>query len=71
MQGFFRANGSCGYVKKPEFLLNAGPYGVVFNPNADLPVEKTLKVIHYYRKCYGSYNFHFVILTFSDSSSLK
>ncbi|KMZ73688.1 Phosphoinositide phospholipase C, partial [Zostera marina] len=23
MQGFFRANGGCGYVKKPDFLMNA------------------------------------------------
>ncbi|ONK61854.1 uncharacterized protein A4U43_C08F34270 [Asparagus officinalis] len=44
MQGFFRANGGSGYIKKPDFLLNLGPYGTVFDPKADLPVEKTLKV---------------------------
>lgn len=44
MQGFFRANGGCGYVKKPDFLLRAGPNGEVFDPNASMPVKKTLKV---------------------------
>ncbi|PKA62680.1 Phosphoinositide phospholipase C 6 [Apostasia shenzhenica] len=44
MHGFYRANGGCGYVKKPHFLLQEGPHGEVFNPEADLPVKKTLKV---------------------------
>lgn len=44
MQGFFRANGGCGYVKKPDFLLKTGPNGEVFDPKANLPVKKTLKV---------------------------
>ncbi|XBH69105.1 hypothetical protein VPH35_097091 [Triticum aestivum] len=44
MQGFFRANGGCGYVKKPDFLLKTGPNGEVFDPKASLPVKKTLKV---------------------------
>ncbi|BAT17654.1 phosphoinositide phospholipase C 6 [Oryza sativa Japonica Group] len=44
MQGFFRANGGCGYVKKPDFLLRTGPNGEVFDPNASMPVKKTLKV---------------------------
>ncbi|CAD6258859.1 unnamed protein product [Miscanthus lutarioriparius] len=44
MQGFFRANGGCGYVKKPDFLLRTGPNGEVFDPNGSLPVKKTLKV---------------------------
>ncbi|KAL6967682.1 phosphoinositide phospholipase C [Sarracenia purpurea var. burkii] len=43
MQGMFRSNGGCGFVKKPDFLLNKGPHDV-FNPKADLPVKKTLKV---------------------------
>lgn len=44
MQGFFRANGGCGYVKKPEFLLRGdGACDEVFNSMA-LPVKKTLKV---------------------------
>ncbi|XP_015078031.1 phosphoinositide phospholipase C 2-like isoform X2 [Solanum pennellii] len=44
MQGFFRANGGCGYVKKPEFLLSSdGVCDEVFNSMA-LPVKKTLKV---------------------------
>jgi len=44
MHGMFRANGGCGYVKKPDILFNSGPDGEVFNPNAILPVKKTLKV---------------------------
>ncbi|XP_021732471.1 phosphoinositide phospholipase C 2-like isoform X1 [Chenopodium quinoa] len=44
MQGMFRANGGCGYVKKPDFLLNGGPNGEVFDPKAKLEVKKTLKV---------------------------
>lgn len=41
MQGMFRANGGCGYVKKPDFLMNDNP---VFDPKAKLPVKTTLKV---------------------------
>ncbi|XP_072996119.1 phosphoinositide phospholipase C 6-like isoform X1 [Typha latifolia] len=44
MQGFYRANGGCGYVKKPDFLLKTGPHGEVFDPTASLPVKKILKV---------------------------
>lgn len=44
MQGMFRANGGCGYVKKPEFLLKAGPHNEVLDPRVKLPVKKTLKV---------------------------
>ncbi|KAL1308557.1 hypothetical protein HN51_050534 [Arachis hypogaea] len=44
MHGMFRSNGGCGYVKKPEFLMNVGPNNEVFNPKDDLPVRKTLKV---------------------------
>jgi phosphatidylinositol phospholipase C delta len=44
MQGFFRANGGCGYVKKPDFLLTEGPNGEIFDPKASLPVKTTLKV---------------------------
>lgn len=40
MQGMFRGNGGCGYVKKPEFLIDGGQ----FDPKAELPVKKTLKV---------------------------
>ncbi|XP_019188595.1 PREDICTED: phosphoinositide phospholipase C 4-like isoform X2 [Ipomoea nil] len=39
MQGMFRTNGGCGYVKKPDFLVKE-----VFDPRATLPVKKTLKV---------------------------
>ncbi|KAK2641007.1 hypothetical protein Ddye_022770 [Dipteronia dyeriana] len=44
MQGMFRANAGCGYVKKPNFFMNVGPDGQVFNPKEKLPVKKTLKV---------------------------
>ncbi|KFK27411.1 hypothetical protein AALP_AA8G379300 [Arabis alpina] len=44
MQGMFRANGGCGYVKKPDFLMNVGPNGQVFDPKENLPPKKTLKV---------------------------
>ncbi|KAK4277830.1 hypothetical protein QN277_015764 [Acacia crassicarpa] len=44
MQGMFRGNGGCGYVKKPDCLLSRGPHGEVFNPTRALPVKTTLKV---------------------------
>lgn len=44
MQGFFKANGGCGYVKKPDFLMDSGPHNEVFNPVGKLGVKKTLKV---------------------------
>ncbi|KAJ6909791.1 phosphoinositide phospholipase C 2-like [Populus alba x Populus x berolinensis] len=44
MQGMFRANGGCGFVKKPSFLLKSGPHGEVFDTKAKLPMQKTLKV---------------------------
>ncbi|XP_071720152.1 phosphoinositide phospholipase C 2-like isoform X2 [Rutidosis leptorrhynchoides] len=44
MQGMFRANGGCGYVKKPDFLLENGDVDKIFDPKATLPVKKTLKV---------------------------
>ncbi|KAK1322576.1 Phosphoinositide phospholipase C 4 [Acorus calamus] len=44
MHGKFRANGGCGYVKKPEFLLKEDENGHVFDPKAKLDVKTTLKV---------------------------
>lgn len=44
MQGMFRANGGCGYLKKPDLLLGSGPTDQVFDPNATLLVKTTLKV---------------------------
>lgn len=44
MHGMFRSNGGCGYVRKPDFLMNMDPNGQVFDPKAKLPVKKTLKV---------------------------
>jgi len=45
-QGMFRANGGCGYVKKPDILMNSDP-GKLFDPRADLPVKTRLKVTVY------------------------
>lgn len=42
MHGMFKANGGCGYVKKPDFLMQKGDD--VFNPKTTLLVIKTLKV---------------------------
>ncbi|KAL9228666.1 hypothetical protein vseg_004219 [Gypsophila vaccaria] len=44
MQGMFRTNGGCGYLKKPELLLNSSHEDEVFDPKADLPIKITLKV---------------------------
>lgn len=44
MHGMFRANGGCGYVKKPDFIMKADSDNQVFDPKAKLPVKKTLKV---------------------------
>ncbi|KAI4306829.1 hypothetical protein L6164_030074 [Bauhinia variegata] len=44
MHGMFRANGGCGYVKKPEFLLQKDSEGEVFDPKRKLPVQKIIKV---------------------------
>ncbi|WOL08488.1 phosphoinositide phospholipase C 2-like [Canna indica] len=54
MQGMFRANGGCGYVKKPDILLNDDPQPVFFLNS--LPVKKILKV-----KVYAGdgWRFHF------------
>lgn len=56
MQGMFRANGGCGYLKKPDLLQKVGPDGKVFDPKANLPVKTTLKVGVYYS------NFFLVLL---------
>ncbi|CAH1424962.1 unnamed protein product [Lactuca virosa] len=47
MQGMFRANGGCGYVKKPDILMGCDPNDNVFDPRATLPVKMTLKVTVY------------------------
>ncbi|KAI3751286.1 hypothetical protein L2E82_22334 [Cichorium intybus] len=45
MQGLFRGNGGCGYVKKPELLLKGG--NEVFDPRVEIPFKMTLKVTIY------------------------
>ncbi|CAM0907453.1 unnamed protein product [Alopecurus aequalis] len=42
MHGFYKANGGCGYVKKPDFLMQTEPE--IFDPKKPQPVKKTLKV---------------------------
>ncbi|KFK27408.1 hypothetical protein AALP_AA8G379100 [Arabis alpina] len=45
MQGMFKANGGCGYVKKPDILLSNGPGGEIFDPSSqNLQIKTTLKV---------------------------
>ncbi|GKV28291.1 hypothetical protein SLEP1_g37368 [Rubroshorea leprosula] len=44
MHGMFRANGGCGYVRKPDLLMQKGPQNEVFDPKKAMPVRKTLKV---------------------------
>ncbi|KAM7271143.1 hypothetical protein ACFE04_030357 [Oxalis oulophora] len=44
MHGMFKANGGCGYVKKPDFLIENGPDNEVFDPKKASIVTKTLKV---------------------------
>ncbi|KAK9059565.1 hypothetical protein SSX86_020269 [Deinandra increscens subsp. villosa] len=44
MHGMFRANGNCGYVKKPDFLMRCGSKNEVFNPKEKLPPKTILKV---------------------------
>ncbi|XP_041000460.1 phosphoinositide phospholipase C 2-like [Juglans microcarpa x Juglans regia] len=47
MHGMFRANGGCGYIKKPDFLLKTDPDNEVFDPKVRLTVKETLKVTVY------------------------
>ncbi|KAI4373396.1 hypothetical protein MLD38_011524 [Melastoma candidum] len=44
MHGMFRANGGCGFVKKPDLLMNVGPDDKIFDPKAKYPMKTTLKV---------------------------
>ncbi|CAF2123511.1 unnamed protein product [Brassica rapa] len=39
MHGMFRANGGCGYVKKPNFLMKKGFHDEVFDPKKKLHVK--------------------------------
>ncbi|QHO43895.1 Phosphoinositide phospholipase C [Arachis hypogaea] len=44
MQGMFRANGGCGYVKKPQILMQKHQCDNDYDPKVKMPVKKTLKV---------------------------
>ncbi|KAG5052752.1 hypothetical protein JHK87_004950 [Glycine soja] len=63
MEGIFGANGGCGYVKKPDILLNVGPNNEVFDPRAIRPVQKILQVLVYmgegWRSDFGPTHFDF------------
>jgi phosphatidylinositol phospholipase C delta len=42
MEGMFKANGGCGYVKKPDFLLNNNK---IYDPRVNnRSILKTLQV---------------------------
>ncbi|XP_022742211.1 phosphoinositide phospholipase C 2-like isoform X2 [Durio zibethinus] len=54
MHGMFKANGGCGYVKKPDFLLNSNE---VFDPKVKPSVKTILKVTVYMGEGWY-YDFH-------------
>ncbi|KAK7372094.1 hypothetical protein VNO80_05463 [Phaseolus coccineus] len=60
MEGMFRANGGCGYIKKPDILLNDNN---IFDPRAFRQVQKTLQVLVYmgdgWRSDFGPTHFDF------------
>ncbi|KAK8467130.1 hypothetical protein PHAVU_008G261100 [Phaseolus vulgaris] len=60
MEGMFRANGGCGYVKKPDILLNQND---IFDPKASRQVQTTLQVLVYmgdgWRSDFGPTHFDF------------
>lgn len=41
MEGMFKANGGCGYVKKPDILLNNSE---IYDSRVNRPIQKTLQV---------------------------
>ncbi|KMZ67601.1 Phosphoinositide phospholipase C [Zostera marina] len=41
MQGFFRENGVCGYIKKPDLLMNDSE---IFDPQVTQPIKTTLTI---------------------------
>ncbi|RYQ83790.1 hypothetical protein Ahy_B10g102638 isoform A [Arachis hypogaea] len=61
MQGMFRANGGCGYVKKPEFLTRKNSHEDEFDPRRTLPVKQILRVNVYlgvgWRSDFGATHF--------------
>ncbi|KAI4370538.1 hypothetical protein MLD38_018884 [Melastoma candidum] len=44
MYGMFKANGGCGYLKKPDILIYQGPNKKVFDHKREQTVKRTLKV---------------------------
>ncbi|CAA6656883.1 unnamed protein product [Spirodela intermedia] len=43
MHGFYKGNGGCGFIKKPDFLMTHQGEEV-FDPSTNRPVKRTLKV---------------------------
>ncbi|XP_058766173.1 phosphoinositide phospholipase C 1-like [Vicia villosa] len=60
MEGMFKANGGCGYVKKPDILLNNNK---IFDPRVNRPIQKILQVLVYmgegWRSEFGQTHFDF------------
>lgn len=48
----FRANGGCGYVKKPNFLMGNLPNEEEFDPKRTMPVKQILKVSNCFEEGY-------------------
>lgn len=55
MQGMFRGNGGCGYVKKPDYLLNDDQYNGVPVPCKPKQVKTTLKVVKFWLSLWAFY----------------
>lgn len=68
MHGMFRGNGGCGYVKKPDFLMDEDH---VFDPKAKLPVKTTLKVNQPLESSHLSSSLVAVIWTREDSAMIN
>lgn len=56
MQGMFRANGGCGYIKKPDILLKSGSDSEIFDPKVTLPVKTTLRVRYLFGLAFANSN---------------
>jgi hypothetical protein len=72
MQGMFKANGGCGYVKKPEFLIQEVANNEAFDPKRRLPVKQILKVSVPLSTLLKENNlFHYIYEYFSCSTTGK
>ena len=53
MEGMFRANGGCGYIKKPEILTVGNDGEVIDLLKGRLPVIKILKASAMWKNIYS------------------